>query len=149
VGVGDSLPPHPEKDLLWFLAQYAPIEPWERDVLEIIRDDSYDFYPQFETKILNEGWATYWHAELLQQYAALSPSETIDFGMLHAGMVNPGMRLSLNPYFLGYRILVDVERRWDQLYAAGTAVGIPFPPGPLHPVLPRRPSPPPRRRLGS
>jgi stage V sporulation protein R len=119
--VGDSLPPHPEKDLLWFLAQYAPLEPWERDVLEIIRDESYYFYPQFETKILNEGWATYWHAEILQQYAALSPSETIDFGVLHAGVVNPGHRMSLNPYFLGYRLLVDVERRWDQLHAAGKA----------------------------
>ncbi len=119
VVVGDCLPPHPEKDLLWFFAQYAPIEPWESDVLEIIREESYYFYPQFETKILNEGWATYWHAEILQQYAGLSPSETIDFGVLHAGVVTPGHPMSLNPYFLGYRMLVDVERRWDRLYAAG------------------------------
>jgi stage V sporulation protein R len=117
--VGERLPPHPEKDLLWFLAQYAQLGPWERDVLEIIREESYYFYPQFETKILNEGWATYWHAEILQQYAALSPSETIDFGVLHAGVVQPGHRLSINPYFLGYRLLVDVERRWDKMYAAG------------------------------
>jgi stage V sporulation protein R len=117
--VGDHLPPHPEKDLLWFLAQYAPIEPWERDVLEIIREESYYFFPQFETKILNEGWATYWHAEILHQYAGLSPSETIDFGVLHAGVVQPGHPMSINPYYLGYRLLVDVERRWDQLYAAG------------------------------
>jgi stage V sporulation protein R len=119
VVVGDALPPHPEKDLLWFFAHYAPIEPWERDVLEIIREESYYFYPQFETKILNEGWATYWHAEILNQYAGLSPSETIDFGVLHAGVVNPGHPMSINPYFLGYRMLVDVERRWDRLYAAG------------------------------
>lgn len=119
VVVGDCLPPHPERDLLWFFAQYAPIEPWERDVLEIIREESYYFYPQFETKILNEGWATYWHAEILHQYAELSPSETIDFGVLHAGVVNPGHPMSINPYYLGYRMLVDVERRWDQLYAAG------------------------------
>jgi stage V sporulation protein R len=119
--VGEALPPHPEKDLLWFLAQYAPIEPWERDVLEIIREESYYFYPQFATKILNEGWATYWHAELLSQYTGLSPRETIDFGVLHAGVVNPGQRMSVNPYFLGYRILVDVERRWDKLYAEGKA----------------------------
>ncbi len=121
VVVGDSIPPHPEKDLLWFLAQYAPIESWERDILEMIREESCYFYPQFETKILNEGWATYWHAEVLSQYAGLSPSETIDFGVLHAGVVNPGHRMSINPYFLGYRILVDVERRWAKLYAAGTS----------------------------
>ena len=119
VVVGDTIPPHPEKDLLWFLAQYAPIEPWERDVLEIIREESYYFHPQFETKILNEGWATYWHAEILYQYAKLSPSETIDFGVLHAGVVNPGHPMSVNPYYLGYRMLVDVERRTDQLYRAG------------------------------
>jgi stage V sporulation protein R len=119
VVVGDTMPPHPERDLLWFLSQYAPIEPWERDVLEIIRAESHYFYPQFETKILNEGWATYWHAEILHQYTELSPSETIDFGVLHSGVVNPGQRMSLNPYYLGYRILVDVERRWDTLYAAG------------------------------
>jgi stage V sporulation protein R len=119
VVVGETLPPHPEKDLLWFLAQYAPIEPWERDILEIIRSESYYFYPQFETKILNEGWATYWHAEILHQYAKLSPSETIDFGVLHAGVVNPGHHMGINPYYLGYRILVDVERRWDRLHAAG------------------------------
>jgi len=117
--MGDAIPPHPEKDLLWFFAQYASIEPWERDVLEIVREESYYFYPQFETKILNEGWATYWHAEVLHQYSGLSPSETIDFGVLHAGVVNPGHRLSLNPYYLGYRLLVDVERRWDKLYAEG------------------------------
>lgn len=117
--VGDVMPPHPEKDLLWFLAQYAPIEPWERDVLEIIRAESHYFYPQFETKILNEGWATYWHAEILNQYAHLSPTETIDFGVLHAGVVNPGHRMSLNPYYLGYRLLTDIERRWDKLFAAG------------------------------
>jgi stage V sporulation protein R len=119
VVVGDSIPPHPEKDLLWFLSQYAPIESWERDVLEMIREESYYFHPQFETKILNEGWATYWHAEILNQYPKLSPSETIDFGVLHAGVVNPGHPMSINPYYLGYHLLVDVERRWDQLYAAG------------------------------
>jgi stage V sporulation protein R len=117
--VGDSIPPHPERDLLWFLAQYAPIELWERDVLEMIREESYYFYPQFETKILNEGWATYWHAEILHQYPKLSPSETIDFGVLHAGVVNRGHRMSINPYYLGYRLLVDVERRENQRYAAG------------------------------
>src|SRR5918992_384500 len=107
VVVGETMPPHPEKDLLWFLAQYAPIEPWERDVLEIIRAESYYFYPQFETKILNEGWATYWHAEILNQYARLTPGETIDFGVLHSGVVNPGHRMSINPYYLGYRLLVE------------------------------------------
>ena len=73
----------------------------------------YYFYPQFLTKILNEGWASYWHAELFHHYDGVSPTEMIDFAQLHAGVVNPGGRLRLNPYYLGYTILVDIEKRWD------------------------------------
>ncbi len=50
--VGERIPPHPEHDLLWFLSTYAPLEPWQQDVLQIIREESYYFYPQFLTKIL-------------------------------------------------------------------------------------------------
>jgi stage V sporulation protein R len=59
--------------------------------------------------------------ELFQQYEGVSPEEMIEFACLHAGVVNPGSRLSLNPYYLGYSILVDIEKRWDALYAAGTS----------------------------
>jgi len=117
--VGERIPPHPEHDLLWFLSTYAQLEPWQQDVLQIIREESYYFYPQFLTKILNEGWASYWHAELFHQYGGVSPEEMIEFARLHAGVVNPGSRFSLNPYYLGYSILVDIEKRWDALHAAG------------------------------
>ena len=119
--VGERIPPHPEHDLLWFLSTYATLEPWQQDVLHIIREESYYFYPQFLTKILNEGWASYWHAELFHQYGEVSPEEMIEFACLHAGVVNPGGRFSINPYYLGYSILVDIEKRWDALYAAGTS----------------------------
>ncbi len=117
--VGECLPPHPERDLLWFLATYAPLDAWQQDVLQIIREESYYFYPQFLTKILNEGWASYWHAELFQQYDGVSPTEMIEFAQMHAGVVNPGGRFSVNPYYLGYTILMDIEKRWDALHAAG------------------------------
>ncbi|MEE8301281.1 MAG: SpoVR family protein [Candidatus Tectomicrobia bacterium] len=116
---GEQLPPHPERDLLWFLMTYAKLEDWERDVLQIIREESYYFYPQFNTKIMNEGWASYWHAELFHQYDGVSPDEMIEFAKLHAGVVNPGGRFSINPYFLGYSILVDIEKRWDKMYENG------------------------------
>ncbi len=116
--IGDKLPPHPERDILWFLANYSHIEPWERDVLEIIRKESFYFYPQFETKIINEGWASYWHAEIINNYD-LSPQEMIEFSVLHSDVVNPGYRMSVNPYYLGYKILVDVEKKWDTLYKEG------------------------------
>lgn len=117
--VGERIPPHPERDLLWFLARYAPLVDWERDVLEMVREESYYFYPQFTTKILNEGWATYWHAEIIKEYQGLSPSEMLDFAALHGSVVQPGGGLSVNPYFLGYKILVDVEKRWNAMHAAG------------------------------
>src|SRR5713101_4757260 len=116
---GERLPPHPEHDLLWFLITYAPLEAWQRDVLQIIREESYYFYPQFNTKIMNEGWASYWHAELFHLYDGVSPEEMIEFARLHAGVVNPGGRYAINPYYLGYMILVDIEKRWDQMHAAG------------------------------
>jgi stage V sporulation protein R len=117
--IGDKLPPHPEKDLLWFLANYAPIEAWQKDALEIIREESYYFFPQFETKILNEGWASFWHAEILNRYQDLTPRETIEFAKLHSSVVQPGSPMQLNPYFLGYKILVDIKERWDAMHAAG------------------------------
>src|SRR2546426_2724529 len=116
---GERLPPHPEHDLLWFLTTYAPLEAWQRDVLQIMREESHYFYPQFNTKIMNEGWASYWHAELFHLYNGVSPEEMIEFARLHAGVVNPGGRYSINPYYLGYSMLVDIEKRWNQMHAAG------------------------------
>jgi stage V sporulation protein R len=118
---GERLPPHPERDLLWFLIMHAPLEAWQRDVLQIIREESYYFYPQFATKILNEGWASYWHAELFHLDRAVSPEEMIEFARLHASVIHPGGPTSLNPYYLGYSLLVDIEQRWDRLHAAGEA----------------------------
>ena len=54
---GAHLPPKPEKDLLWFLAEYANMEDWQKRIFEIVRRESYYFYPQYRTKCLNEGWA--------------------------------------------------------------------------------------------
>ena len=113
---GERFPPHAEHDLLWFLKTYAPIEDWQKDVLTIIREESYYFYPQFLTKILNEGWASYWHAELFHHYNNVSPEEMIQFARTHSSVVNPGGRFNLNPYYLGYTILVDIEKRWDEMH---------------------------------
>ncbi|TSD07696.1 MAG: stage V sporulation protein R [Parcubacteria group bacterium Greene0714_4] len=116
---GERLPPHPERDLLWFLITYGKLENWQRDVLQIIREESYYFYPQFNTKILNEGWASYWHAELFNLYDNVTPDEMIEFARLHAGVVNPGGRFQINPYYLGYTILVDIEKRFDEMHKDG------------------------------
>lgn len=108
-----SFPEQPERDILKFLLDHAPMAGWERRILAMIRDESYYFAPQGQTKILNEGWATYWHSKMMTQLAPLSESEIIDYCDHYAGVVasSPG---SLNPYKLGVELLRHVERRWDK-----------------------------------
>lgn len=108
-----NFPEQPEKDVLKFLIDYAPLQGWQKKVLQIIRDESYYFSPQGQTKILNEGWATYWHSKMMTQLAPLDGSEIIDYCDHYAGVVasQPGQ---LNPYKLGVELLRHVEQRWDR-----------------------------------
>ncbi|MBY0512852.1 MAG: SpoVR family protein, partial [Gemmataceae bacterium] len=104
-------PERPEKDVLLFLIEHAPLKNWQRDVLSIIRDEAYYFYPQAQTKIMNEGWASFWHSTIMTQ-KVLDPSEVIDYADHHSGtMATSSGRL--NPYKLGIELLRDVERRWN------------------------------------
>jgi stage V sporulation protein R len=105
-------PEHPQKDILLFLMNYAPLDHWQRTILEIVRDEAYYFAPQGMTKITNEGWASFWHSEIMTKKALLA-SEVIDFANLHSGVVavHPGR---LNPYKLGLELLRDVEERYNK-----------------------------------
>src|SRR6202007_3063323 len=60
-----KFPERPEKDVLLFLIEHAPLKPWQRDILAIVRDEAYYFAPQAQTKIMNEGWASYWHSMIM------------------------------------------------------------------------------------
>lgn len=105
-------PPRPEKDVIWFIEEYSPIlEDWQRDVLTMLRDEMLYFWPQIETKIMNEGWASYWHQRIIRELD-LTSDETIEFAKLNSSVVVPS-RHSLNPYYLGLKIFEDIERRWD------------------------------------
>src|SRR5690606_37187589 len=61
----EHFPVHPEQDVMLFLLEHAPLKPWQLDVLSIIRDEAYYFAPQGQTKIMNEGWASYWHSTIM------------------------------------------------------------------------------------
>ncbi|RJX39289.1 SpoVR family protein [Paenibacillus pinisoli] len=105
-------PPRPEKDLIWFIEEYSAIlEDWQRDILTMLRDEMLYFWPQIETKIMNEGWASYWHQRIIREMD-LTSDETIEFAKLNSSVVVPS-RHSLNPYYLGLKIFEDIERRWD------------------------------------
>jgi len=104
-------PEQPEKDILLFLIEHAPLKNWQRDILSIVRDEAYYFAPQAQTKIMNEGWASYWHSTIMSQ-KALQPSEVIDYADHHSGTmaVQTGR---VNPYKLGIELFRDIERRWN------------------------------------
>ncbi len=106
------LPERPERDVLLFLLEHAPLERWEQDVLATVRDEACYFAPQARTKIMNEGWATYWHSRIMTE-KALDPSELVDYADHHAGTLAtaPGQ---LNPYRLGVELWRDIEERWDK-----------------------------------
>jgi stage V sporulation protein R len=105
-----AIPPSPERDLLWFIAQYAPdLEEWERDIFLAVREESFYFYPVFACQIMNEGWASYWHARLLREADFLPQNEYLDAIKTHSDVVRPHAAeqqasLIVNPYHLGFSI---------------------------------------------
>src|SRR5262249_13992218 len=81
-----KVPASPERDVLLFLLEHAPLQRWQQDILSIVRDEAYYFAPQAQTKIMNEGWATYWHAKMMTS-DLLDASEVIDYADHHSGTV--------------------------------------------------------------
>lgn len=107
-----KVPPQPERDLLGFLLMHAPLESWEADVLGIIREEAYYFLPQRQTKIMNEGWATYWHSKLMTT-RALRDDEVIDYAEAASGVTAMAPN-QLNPYKIGVELYRDIEQRWNK-----------------------------------
>ncbi len=108
----ESRYPHePVRDVLMFLLQNAPLADWESNILSIIREEAYYFAPQGQTKIMNEGWASYWHSTIMTRYC-LQADEVITYCEHHSGTLatSPGR---LNPYKLGIELFRDIERRWN------------------------------------
>ncbi len=102
----------PLRDVLGFLLERAPLERWEHDCLEIVRREAYYFLPQMQTKIMNEGWATYWHSRLMTERVA-DGSEIVDYADRNAGVLATSQG-SLNPYKLGVELYRSIEERWDR-----------------------------------
>lgn len=106
-------PLNPEKDLVWFIQEFSStLEDWQRDIMSILREEMLYFWPQIETKIMNEGWASYWHQKIMRELS-LTSDETIEYAKLNSAVVQPS-RHSLNPYYLGLKIFEDIEKRFGQ-----------------------------------
>ncbi|MFO0694581.1 MAG: SpoVR family protein [Polyangiales bacterium] len=107
-----KLPETKQRDVLGFLLAHAPLERWEHDVLQVVRREAYYFLPQMQTKIMNEGWASYWHSRLMTEKVC-DASEIVDYADRNAGVLaTSGGRL--NPYKLGVELYRHVEERWNR-----------------------------------
>ncbi|MET3130802.1 stage V sporulation protein R [Oxalobacteraceae bacterium GrIS 1.11] len=120
-----SIPPQPEYDLLWFIARHAPeLEDWERDIFLAVREEAFYFYPVFACQIMNEGWASYWHARLLREASFLPSDLYVSAIKSHSDVVRPyagerQLALSVNPYHLGFCMWERIIER-DGIAAART-----------------------------
>ena len=107
-----ATPAKPSRDVLLYLLENARLEDWQADILAMIRQEAYYYAPQGMTKIMNEGWATYWHSKLMTTHF-LDSSEVIDYADHHSGTVHMPLG-GFNPYKIGVELFRDIETRWNK-----------------------------------
>ena len=104
-------PLEPDHDLLGFIAENSRHMPgWKRDVIEIVREQAKYFIPQIQTKIMNEGWASYWHYTMCHELE-LPQEWHIPFLKMHNQVIRPHIG-GLNPYHMGFVIFQDIKKRY-------------------------------------
>lgn len=108
----NKIPLEPCDDVIGFIIKYSNLEDWEKTILKIVKRETQYFMPQIETKIMNEGWASYWHYNTLK---SLELPEGLHFEFLkrHNDVVAP-MLGGLNPYYLGFKMFEDIEKRFGK-----------------------------------
>ena len=112
-------PPEPQENILYFVEKNAPLlEPWQREVVRIVRKLGQYFYPQRQTQVMNEGWATFWHYTLmndLYDQGLVSDGFILEFLQSHTNVVmqpdfDSPYFSGINPYALGFAIMRDIRR---------------------------------------
>jgi stage V sporulation protein R len=112
-------PPEPQENLLYFIEKNAPrLEPWQREIVRIVRKIAQYFYPQRQTQVMNEGWATFWHYTLLNhlyEEGRLTDGFMMEFLQSHTNVVfqppfNSRIYSGINPYALGFAMFTDLRR---------------------------------------
>jgi stage V sporulation protein R len=109
--------PHQRLDIIQFLLEHSEFlkkekNAWMKPIIEVVRKTSLFFQPQIRTKIMNEGWASYWHEKLFLQDDRIEGHE-VDFARTHAGVTSMP-RVGLNPYALGMRLFYYIEELADK-----------------------------------
>lgn len=112
-------PSEPQENILYFIEKNAPLlEPWQREIVRIVRKIAQYFYPQRQTKVMNEGWATFWHYTIINELyekKLVNDDFMLEFLHYHTNLLyqptfdQPGFS-GLNPYTLGFAIFKDIRR---------------------------------------
>jgi stage V sporulation protein R len=102
-------PLEPDYDILGFVAENGKLPDWKRDIIEVCRDEGKYFWPQIQTKIMNEGWASYWHYTILHELD-LPPELHVAFIKSHNQVIRPHIG-GINPYHLGFHLFQRIKER--------------------------------------
>ena len=102
-------PLEPDCDVMGFISENAKLSDWKRDIIEICRDEGQYFWPQIQTKVMNEGWASYWHYTILHELE-LSPDLHLPFIKSHNQVIRPHMG-GINPYHVGFHMFQKIKER--------------------------------------
>ena len=117
--VETRFPAEPEENVLYFIEKHAPLlETWQRELIRIVRKMAQYFYPQKQTKVMNEGWATFWHYTLMHELhdrGIITDGSMLEFLQSHTNVVfqpefDDQRYSGLNPYTLGFNIFTDIKR---------------------------------------
>ena len=112
-------PPEPQENILYFLEKNAPLlQTWQREIIRIVRKIAQYFYPQRQTQVMNEGWATFWHYTLINQLydeGLVTDGFMMEFLQSHTGVIyqpafNHPFYSGINPYTLGFTMFQDIRR---------------------------------------
>jgi spore cortex formation protein SpoVR/YcgB (stage V sporulation) len=112
-------PDEPQENLLYFIEKNAPLlEPWEREIVRIVRKIAVYYYPQRQTKVMNEGWATFWHYNLMHDLYdedLITEGAILEFLNSHTSVIyqppyDSPFFSGINPYTLGFAIFSDIRR---------------------------------------
>ena len=108
----DKIPLEPYDDVVGFIIEYGNLKEWEKNIVKVVKRETEYFMPQIETKIMNEGWASYFHYTILNNLE-LPQSLHFEFLKRHNDVVAPVVG-GLNPYYLGFKIFEDLEKKFGR-----------------------------------
>ena len=108
----DKIPLEPYDDVVSFIIKYGDLKEWEKDILNIVKRETQYFIPQIETKIMNEGWASFWHYTILKELD-LPQGLHLEFLKRHNDVVAPIVG-GINPYYIGFKIFEDLDKKYGR-----------------------------------